>query len=317
MAVPARTMTNEDLARIVDTSDDWISKRTGIKTRRIIEAGTTVRDLAHQATADALNRAGIGPGDLDMVLLATLTPEMACPSTAARLVDDLGAAPAGAMDLSAACSGFVYALNIANSLIESGQYRNIAVVGSETLSKVTDWEDRRTCVLFGDGAGAAVLSAVDNTERGCLYQAMRSEGSLWRELYLPSEEAHLPTDRNGFTGKFNTLQMNGREVYKFAVQTTMNLIHEALDATGVAPDDLAMVIPHQSNKRILESAREKLGLPAEKMYINIDRFGNTSAASVPICLAELVEADRLKEGDLVLFLAIGGGMTYTSSLWRL
>lgn len=317
MAVPERTLTNDDLARIVDTSDEWISQRTGIKTRRVIGQGTNVRDLAREATTRALERAGLDASELDLVLLATLTPEMPCPSTAARLVDDLGAAPAGAMDLSAACSGFVYALNIAASLIETGAHRHVAVVGAETLSRVTDWTDRRTCVLFGDGAGAAILGPSDDPEQGCLFQTMRSEGALWKELYLPVEEANLPADRNGFTGNFNTLQMNGREVYKFAVNTTLDLIHEALEAVGLKPDDLAMVVAHQSNMRILQSAREKLGLPQEKLYINIDRYGNTSAASVPICLAELSEQGRVKKGDLVLFLAIGGGMTYTSSLWRL
>ena len=318
MAVPARTLTNDDLAQIVETSDEWISQRTGIKTRRIVDdASTGVRDLARQATRHALDDAGLAPTDLDLVILATLTPEMACPSTAARLVHDLGAQPAGAMDLSAACSGFVYALNLASSLIETGQYQRIAVVGAETLSKVTDWTDRRTCVLFGDGAGAAILSASDDENQGCLFQTMRSDGSLWKELYLPQDESNLPDERNGFTGNFNTLQMNGREVYKFAVQTTMNLMHEAIDASGLEPNDLSMVIPHQSNIRILQSARDKLNLPEEKLYINIDRYGNTSAASVPICLAELTDQGRIQEGDYVLFLAIGGGMTWTSSLWRI
>ncbi|HEX7009767.1 MAG TPA: beta-ketoacyl-ACP synthase III [Phycisphaeraceae bacterium] len=316
-ALPPRTLTNDDLAQIVDTSDEWITQRTGIKTRRIADEGVTVRHLAHQALKQALDRAGMPPKQLDMVLLATLTPEMCCPSTAARLVADIGATPAGAVDISAACSGFVYGLNMAAGLIESGQYRTVAVVGAETLSRITDWTDRRTCVLFGDGAGAAILTASDDPEQGCLHQVMRSDGSLWAELYVPRSQEHLPQNNGAFTGKFNTLQMNGREVYKFAVTTTQAIIDETLAAADVRPDDLAMIIPHQSNKRILESARQRLGLPPEKMWINIDRYGNTSAASVPLCLHELVEADRIKTGDLVLFLAIGGGMTWTTSLWRL
>jgi 3-oxoacyl-[acyl-carrier-protein] synthase-3 len=317
MAVPPRTLNNHDLERIVETSDEWITQRTGIQQRQIVENGTGVRDLAAEALTAALSDAGIEASDLDMLLLATLTPEMPCPSTAAQLVDQIGAKPAGAMDLSAACSGFVYGLNLASSLIESGQYKNIAVVGAETLSKVTDYTDRRTCVLFGDGAGAAILNADERDDRGCLYQAMRSDGSLWQELYLPQQEANVPTKCDHFTGHLNTLQMNGREVYKFAVTTTLDIIDETLESAGVKPDDLAMVIPHQSNKRILESARDKMGLPEEKMWININRYGNTSAASVPICLHELHEAGKLADGDLVLFLAIGGGMTWASSLWRL
>lgn len=316
MALPPRTLTNDDLAQIVDTNDEWITQRTGIKTRRIVEEGVTVRHLAVEAVQKALDDAGIPASDIDMLLLGTLTSEMACPSTAARVVSELGAAPAGAMDLSAACSGFVYSLNLGASLIQTGHYRTVAVVGAETLSKITDWTDRRTCVLFGDGAGAAILTASDNPQQGCLYQAMRSEGSLWGELYVPRDESTLP-DKNAFTGKYNTLQMNGREVYKFAVNTTMQMIEETLDSAGVKPEELAMVIPHQSNMRILQSAKQKLGLPDDKIWINIDRYGNTSAASVPICLQELKDAGRIKEGDLVLFFAIGGGMTWASSLWRL
>ena len=317
MALPQRTLTNEDIEKIVDTSDDWITQRTGIHERRIVANGTGVRDLAHEALGAALANAGLRPDQLDMVLLATLSPEMACPSTAARLVDQIGAKPAGAMDLSAACSGFVYGLNLASSLIESGQYQRVAVVGAETLSKVTDYTDRRTCVLFGDGAGAAILTASEQEQQGCLFQAMRSDGSLWNELYLPETEHDLPEGCDHFNGHLGTLQMNGREVYKFAVNTTLRIIDETLESAGVSPEDLAMVIPHQSNKRILESAREKMGLPEEKIWINIGRYGNTSAASVPICLHELSEAGKIGEGDLVLFLAVGGGMTWTSSLWRL
>jgi 3-oxoacyl-[acyl-carrier-protein] synthase III len=316
VAVPANVVTNEDLAKRVDTNDEWIVQRTGIKQRRIAENGTTVMHLAKDATLQALKNAGVEPNHLDLLMLATITPEMCCPSTAARVVAEIGAGHAGAMDVSAACSGFVYSLNMAVGLIQSGFYRNVAVIGAETLSSITDWNDRRTCVLFGDGAGAAVLQPSDDASQGTLYQSMASNGSLWKELYVPRSERDLPQGGE-FSGAYNTLQMNGREVYKFAVSTLMQSIEEALEATGYQASDLAMIIPHQSNARILESAREKLGLPPDKLYINIDRYGNTSAASVPICLHELMESGRLKRGDLVLFVALGGGMTWATNLWRI
>ncbi len=316
ISLPERVLTNEDLTRLVDTSDEWITQRTGIHTRRIVEGDTTVRDLARQALQNALDAASIPAADLDLVILATITPEMVCPSTAARVVDELGATPAGAMDLSAACSGFVYALNVASSLIEAGHYRTVGVIGAETLSKIVNYADRRTCILFGDGAGAAVLTASDDPSRGCLFQKMHSDGSLWGELYVPRFESHLPENDN-FTGAYNTLQMNGREVYKFAVTTTQKMMAEALDAAEVDANDLAVVISHQSNQRILESARDRFGLPVDKLYINIDRYGNTSAASAPICLHEAYEQGKIHEGDLVLFCAIGGGMTWATSLWRM
>ena len=316
IALPEKVLTNDDLANLVDTNDAWITQRTGIKTRRVVDENTTVTDLARDALAAALDRAGLVASELDLVILATITPEMACPNTAAKVVAQLGADPAGAMDLSAACSGFVYALNVAASLVESGQYRTVGVVGAETLSNIVDYKDRRTCILFGDGAGAAVVQAVDDDSRGCLHQTMQSNGHLWGELYVPQNEAHLP-EGHAFTGAYNTLQMNGREVYKFAVNTTQKMMAQTLDAAGVAPEDLALVISHQSNKRILESARDKFGLPEDKLYINIDRFGNTSAASAPICLHEAYEQGKINPGDLVLFCAIGGGMTWTTSLWRM
>ena len=290
--------------------------RTGIRQRRIADDSVTVRHLAKESVAAALADAGMTPGQLDLLILATITPEMACPSTAARVVSELGAGHAGAMDISAACSGFVYGLNMASTMIESGFYKTIAVVGAETLSKFTDWTDRSTCVLFGDGGGAVILTAGDTPGQGCLHQSMSSNGSLWKELYVPRTAADVP--ENGvFSGTFNTLQMNGREVYKFAVTTLQHTIEETLAATGYKASDLTVIIPHQSNARILESASQKLGLSPEKLYINIDRFGNTSAASVPICLHELKSAGKLKQGDLILFVALGGGMTWAANLWRL
>lgn len=316
VALPEKVLTNDDLAQLVDTNDDWITQRTGIKTRRVVQGDQTVRDLARDSLAAALKKAELPASELDLVILATITPEMVCPNTAARVVAELGATPAGAMDLSAACSGFVYAMNVGASLIETGQYRTVGVIGAETLSKIVDYEDRRTCILFGDGAGAAVLQACDDESRGCLHQTMHSNGELWGELYVPRDESQLPKQHE-FTGNYDTLQMNGREVYKFAVTTTQRMMAETLDAAGVKPEELALVVSHQSNKRILESARDRFGLPEDKLYINIDRFGNTSAASAPICLHEAYEQGKIKEGDLVLFCAIGGGMTWTTSLWRM
>lgn len=316
IALPDKVLTNEDLAKLVDTNDQWITQRTGINTRRVVDGDTTVTDLATGALRAALDQAKLDARELDLVIVATITPEMVCPNTAARVVAQLGADPAGAMDLSAACSGFVYALNVAASLVESGQYRTVGVIGAETLSKIVDYTDRRTCILFGDGAGAAVVQAVDDENRGCLHQSMHSNGHLWGELYVPQKEDHLP-DGHLFTGAYNTFQMNGKEVYKFAVTTTQKMMAQTLDAAGVKAEDLALVISHQSNKRILESARDKFGLPEDKLYINIDRYGNTSAASAPICLHEAYEQGKIKKNDLVLFCAIGGGMTWTTSLWRM
>ena len=316
-ALPQRVLTNDDLAALVDTTDAWITQRTGIKTRHIAENGTTTRSLAADALRAALADAKMPPTKLDMVLLATMTPEMSCPSTAARVVHEVGASPAGAMDLSAACSGFVYGLNHAAALIQTGHYKTVAVIGSETLSKVTNYEDRRTCILFGDAAGAAILAADSDPSRGCLAQTMRSDGSLWGELYVPRTPADLPEAHESFTGRFNTLQMNGQEVFKFAVTTTQAIIDETLEKAGVSAADLAAVIPHQSNRRILELVKKRMDLPDGKMVINIEKYGNTSAASVPLCLQEKRLAGELKEGDLVLFVAIGGGMCWTTSLWKL
>ena len=317
MALPERLVTNQDMAELVDTSDEWIAQRTGITQRYLCQEGQGTLDLAAAALRQAVANAGIKPSDLDLVICATITPEMCCPSTAARIVDLLGAVPAGAMDISVACSGFVYGVNMADSLIRTGLYRHVGVIGAEALSKITDWADRRTCVLFGDGAGAAVFSAGDDPGQGSLYHTMRSDGSGWAHLYCPRTEADLPPGDTVFSGAYNTLQMNGREIYKFAVKTLIACAREAFEACDVQAGDVAAIIPHQSNARILESAREKLGISEEQLYINIDRVANTSAASIPICLHELVESGRLKQGDLALLVALGGGLTWASNLWRL
>ncbi|MFG0249987.1 MAG: beta-ketoacyl-ACP synthase III [Phycisphaeraceae bacterium JB051] len=317
-AKPGKVVTNDDLSDSIDTNDEWISQRTGIRQRFVVTEGQNIRTLAVDATNQAIANAGIDPTEIDLLICATMTPEMNCPNTGARIVEQIGATPAGAMDISAACSGFVYALNLGYSLIKAGGYKTVAVVGSEVLSKAVDWNDRRTCVLFGDGAGTAILQATDRPDAGCLYQTMGSNGAGWRELYIPRCDADIPENDNGvFSGTFNTLQMNGREVYKFAVSTFRKCVDQALKATGYTVSDLDMIVAHQSNARILESARDKLGLPEDKLYINIDRYANTSAASVPICLHELTEQNRLKQGNLVLFIGMGGGLTWGSSLWRL
>lgn len=316
-SLPERVLTNDDLATLVDTNDAWITQRTGIKTRHIASETDSTCSLAVDALNAALLDAGMKPSDLDMVLLATMTAEMSCPSTAARVVHQIGAVPAGAMDITAACSGFVYGLNHAEALVRSGHYKTVAVIGAETLSRITNYEDRKTCILFGDAAGAVILTADKDSSRGCLAQTMRSDGALWGELYVPRSLGDLPEKHDGFTGRFNTLQMNGQEVFKFAVTTTQSIIDETLEKAGVEPADLAAVIPHQSNRRILELVKKRMDLPDGKMVINIDKYGNTSAASVPLCLYDKHAKGELRPGDLVLFVAIGGGMCWTTSLWKL
>ncbi|MBI1375062.1 MAG: beta-ketoacyl-ACP synthase III [Phycisphaera sp.] len=316
LAVPSRVLSNADLEKLVDTSDEWIVQRTGIRERHISENGETTMSLGVKAVRQALDNAKLDPSDLDLLICATLTQDMICPATACRIVAELGAVPCGAMDISVACTGFVAGMNIAANFVASGQFRNVAVVGAEQLSRIVNYEDRNTCVLFGDGAGAAIVSATDNADQGCLYQSLHSDGTGWMQLYCPRSEAEVP-EGGVFNGQVDTLQMNGREVYKFAVNTLQSTILDAIEGSGLSVDDIAMVIPHQSNTRILDSARVKLGLPEEKMYVNLPRYGNTSAASVGLCLHELMNEGKLKTGDVVLLVALGGGLTWGASVWRL
>ena len=318
MAVPTRVLSNADFEKMVDTSDEWITQRTGIRERHVVEEGSTrgVVDLGTEALAQALERAKLDPQQLDLVICATMTPDMICPAAACQIVDRVGATPCGAMDLSAACCGFISALNVASSFIHGETFEHIGIIGAEVLSTVTNYDDRSTCILFGDGAGAAVLSASDDLSQGSLYQTMNSDGGRWNELYVPRAEHHIPKVGAEFTGKFDTLQMNGREIYKFAVSTMQRMIKQAMSTCELTIDDVRIVIPHQSNARIIESARDRLGFSKEQVVLNIDRYGNTSAASVGLCLHEVMEQDALSPGDIILFVALGGGLTWASNVWR-
>ncbi|QQE10917.1 ketoacyl-ACP synthase III [Planctomycetota bacterium] len=318
MCIPNKTLTNADLSKMVDTSDEWITQRTGIKTRYIISDGEDTSDLAAGAIKQACENANISPNDLDMVIVASMTQDVICPAMAATVVKKLGAIPCGAYDLNIACTGFVAALNTASCMIESGHYKNIAVCGADALSKITDWKDRRTCVLFGDAAGAAVLSANDDEEVGCLYQGMWSDGERGEVLYVPRTDADIPeSEKEAFSGEYNTIQMNGKAVYKFAVNALADCVEDAMNSAGLTSDDIAMVIPHQSNLRMLQTAWKKLGFPIDKVYVNIDRFGNSSAGTVGLCLHELMDQKKIGDGDYVIFVAQGGGLSWGTSLWKL
>lgn len=318
--LPEKRLTNADLEKMMDTSDEWIVQRTGIKERRIIDPskgeGTTW--LCTTALERALADAKLKPSDLDMVVVATVSMEMTCPSTSCRVAEKIGAGHAGAVDLTAACCGFVYAMNFAHDLVMGGSYKTVGVIGCDVLTPLMDYntEGRGTAIIFGDAAGAAVIQATDDAEKGIIAQAMHADGSGWRHLFIPRRESDYPPGYEGVERRFGKMIMNGREVFKFAVTTFQGLIAETLEKAGITADDVDHFVCHQSNARILEAARERFGIPHEKMYVNIDRVGNTSAGSVPVCLDELRAAGRIKEGQLVMLVAFGGGLTWASSLWR-
>jgi len=318
-AVPTRVLTNSDLESMFDTTSEWIVKRTGVHQRQILDEskGECAFELERQAITKALEAAGMQGSDLDLLILGSLTSEMSCPSNACRLVEAIGAQPAGAFDLNAACCGFVYSLNIADSLIRSGRHRAIGVIGCDALSPYIDYEERTVSILFGDAAGAAVLVRDDeHPERGCIYQKIEADGRGWESLYMPRKESDIPPNARESDVRVGYLRMHGREVYRFAVTKFQQVIEDALEQTGLAIDDVAQFVCHQSNIRIIESAKEKIGLPDDKVYINIDQYGNSSAGSVGLCLDELVRAGRINSGDTVVFVAFGAGMTWASSVWR-
>ena len=316
-ALPARIMTNADFEKFLDTSDEWIRTRSGIRERRICEKGEDTLTLARTAAERALEDAKLTPADLDMIVVATCTPAMPLPSTGCFLQHELGCRQIPAFDVSAACSGFMYGLVTAVSFLASGQYRHILVIGAETMSAITDFEDRTTCILLGDGAGAAVIGPPDNEISGVYDTCLGADGSGAQLIWVPGGGSREPASQKPLDARLHFLKMKGREVYKFAVTKFQEVILEALARVNLPPSDLAMVIPHQSNLRIIESAREKLGLPPEKMAVNIDRYGNTSAASIPIALDEARRSGRIKTGDWIILAGFGAGLTWGSVVIRL
>jgi len=308
-AVPERVLSNQDLEKLVDTTDEWITARTGIKERRIASSDEFTSTLATRAALNALDMAGIGPAELDMIIVATVTPDYPFPSTAALLQNNIKAVNASAFDISAACSGFIYAASIVDKFIKSGSVKYALVVGAEVLSRIVDWTDRNSCLLFGDGAGAVVLQA-DNGESGILDTVMMSDGSNWELLYQPAPGNRNPASYQVVDERLAFIRMQGNEVFKLAVRAMEDAALKVLSAGNMAPADIDLFIPHQANRRIIDAIGKRLGISDEKVYVNIERFGNTSSASIPLALDEANRGGLLKPDDLLLLDAFGGGMAW-------
>jgi len=314
--LPPRVLTNHDLERMVDTSDEWVTQRTGIKERRVVEPGTPTSALALEAAREALAAAGVGPEDISLIVLATITPDTLLPATACWVQDRLGATHAGALDVAAACSGFLYALSIAVTHVHANPQEKVLVIGAETLSYITDFTDRTSCILFGDGAGAAVVARSDDPAVGFGPFALGSDGSGAEMMIVPAGGSLRPASHQTVDERLHYMKIRGREVYRFAVTKMVEMVAWAMEEGGITADDLKLIIPHQVNVRILEAAAKRLQVPMEKIYIDIERYGNTSAASVPIALDEAVRAGKLEPGDPVVLVAFGGGLTWAACSLR-
>jgi 3-oxoacyl-[acyl-carrier-protein] synthase III len=310
--LPARVVSNEELSRTVDTSHEWIIQRTGIEQRHIAADGEMTSDLACAAAREALQNAGLDAGRLDLIIVATTTPDHTFPACAAAVQAKLGADRAVAFDLQAVCSGFVYALAVADNFVKAGQAESVLVIGAETFSRLLDWEDRGTCVLFGDGAGAVVLRAEEGTgtvfDRGVLATLLGSDGRHYKDLYVDGGPSS--------TGTTGHVRMNGREVFRFAVNALSTATRRVLEIGGLETDDVDWLVPHQANSRILDAVRRNLGLPEDRMLVTVGRHANTSAASVPLALAEAAAAGRLRPNQIVVINAMGGGFTWGAALLR-
>jgi 3-oxoacyl-[acyl-carrier-protein] synthase-3 len=309
MSVPSRVLTNHDLEQMVETNDAWIRERTGIRERRIAASGESTSSFAFEASLKALNAAGLEPAEVELIIVATATPDMLFPATACLVQHQLGAKRAAAFDLEAGCSSFIYAMAVGAQFISTGCLRNVLVVGADTLSKITDWRDRSTCVLFGDGAGAVVLQPVE-PPRGVLSVVLRADGSGADLLKMPAGGSRLPTSEETARSGLHHLVMNGREIFKFAVRAMGEAAAEALRSGGLKQEEVDCFIPHQANVRIIDALAKRLCLPPEKVLINVDRYGNTSSASIPIALYEAVSTGRIKSGSLALLVAFGAGLTW-------
>src|SRR6056297_419866 len=309
--LPPNVVTNEELEKIVDTTDQWIQKRTGIKKRRITDEDTSTSDLALEASYKALEKANLDPKELDLIIVSTVTPDMAFPATACIIQEKIGANKAAAFDLEAGCSGFVYGLSVGTQFIESGLYDNVLVIGAETLSKITDWDDRNTCVLFGDGAGAAVLQATD--KGGFLAFDLGSDGSGADALYMEAGGSLNPASLETVKNRQHYIRMEGNPVFKFAVKTMKNASKDVLKKANLSTDDIDLLIPHQANTRIIKSARRRLKLDEDEVYVNLPDLGNTSSASVAIAMAEARDNGKIKNGDNLLLVAFGAGLTWAAA----
>ena len=316
--LPEKILTNDDLSKMVDTSDEWIVQRVGIKKRHIAADNEAASDLAANAAQAALNNAGVSSMDIDLIIVATLTPDKLLPSTATQVQRKINAKNAAAFDVAAACSGFVYGLTMADQFIKSGFYRNILVIGVEVLSRFTNWQDRNTCVLFGDGAGAAVLSANHSDNgAGLKYATLGADGFKPPEwLEIPAGGSALPASKDTMERNLHFAAMNGKEIYKFGVKIIPQTINRLLDKNGYTIEDIDLIIPHQANVRIVEAAAKRLGIPKEKFFMNIDKYANTSAATIPIALNDAVQQNRIKKGDKIILIGFGGGLTWGAVLYE-
>lgn len=308
--LPSLVVTNDKLAQFVDTNDEWISERTGIKERRISQ-GEDTSDIASKAAMKALERCMIKPEELDLIIVATVSPDMFIPSVACLVQSKIGAEKAACFDISVACSGFVYGLEIAKGMMISMNYKNALVIGAEVLSKVIDWKDRSTCVLFGDGSGAAVLR--NGTKNGLIKSYLKAKGEKWESLTIGAADFDTPFAEEKIL-KDRIIKMNGREVFKFATKAIEDGVKKILEDTDVSLEEIKYIVPHQANSRIISSAAKRLGIEKEKFYVNLDKVGNTSSATVPIALNEMYEKGLLESGDKIILVAFGGGLTYGATL---
>ena len=312
--VPQAVMTNADFEKILDTSDEWIVKRTGIRERRLVSDGESSATLATEAARRALDDAGMAPTDVELIVCGTVSPDMIIPSTACFVQEALGATDVPSFDVAAACSGFVYALAAANGFISQGLYRRILVIGVDALSRFADFSDRGSCILFGDGAGAVVLEATDEPNKGVQYLRLGADGKGWDYIRIPAGGSRTPATAETVAAGDHFVKMRGRDVYKFAVQKMGFLLEDAMATCNLSVDDIDMVIPHQVNQRIIESATSKMNFPMDKVYVNIDRYGNTSGASIPLALDEARRNGLLGDGATVLMVAFGAGLTWGGAL---
>ncbi|MEO0185002.1 MAG: beta-ketoacyl-ACP synthase III [candidate division WOR-3 bacterium] len=313
---PEKILTNFDFEKMVETSDEWIRTRSGIRERHIVDEKTATSDLATVAAKRAIENAGIRPEDIDAIILGTATPDMLFPSTACIVQSNIGAREIMAFDISAGCSGFLYGLGIADSMIRNG-YDNILVIGAETLSKITDYKDRSTCVLFGDGAGAVILKKANDENRGIISSYFASEGADWKLLHQPAGGSRIPASEKSVKERLHYIKMEGNEVFKLAVRAMIEAATKTLEKVNLSSKDVALLIPHQANIRIIEATAKRLDIPADKVYVNLDKYGNTSAASIPIALAEALHNGKVKPGDYVLLVAFGAGFTWAGVLLRM